>query len=132
MNRHDDASDFQTVYSIRLHERAISDIDLAYLRFADLVSRKIANEWLDGIKESISDLSFNPRRFGLVPEKFNLEVRQILFRSSGSQATYCIIFTISGEEQDTRDAPMVTVLHVRHSVSRPISRNLARQIVSEE
>ena len=121
MNRDAD-SEKLVVYALRLQERAIRDINIAFVRFAEMVSPDIAKQWRKGIREAISGLSINPRRYPLVQEKFQGEVRQILYRRPGSKTAYRIVFSITGEETDSSEAPAVSILHVRHAAARPITR----------
>ncbi|MBC7529371.1 MAG: type II toxin-antitoxin system RelE/ParE family toxin [Chthonomonadaceae bacterium] len=108
------------------------DIESAYVRFADLVSAEVADKWRDGIQETIAGLAYNPRRYPRAPENFQREVRQIVYRRAGSKVAYRILFIVTGESEDSSDAPTVTILHVRHASSRPVTRTQARQIETEE
>ena len=113
-------------------ERAVRDINIAYVRFAELTTPDIADAWRNGLKEAIAGLATNPRRYPLVPERFRRKVRHIVYRRQGSKTAYRILFTITGEEEASQDAPTVTILHVRHAASRPISRTQAREIEAQE
>lgn len=132
MNEPDAHSEQPRIYALRLQERAVRDINIAYVRFAELVSADIADEWRVGIQEAIAGLATNPRRYPRVPERFQREVRHALYRRPGSRTAYRILFTITGEEEGSQDAPTVTILHVRHASSRPITRTQARQIEAQE
>jgi plasmid stabilization system protein ParE len=130
VNDRSSGSDRPSSFALRLHERAFRDINAAHARFAALVSPEIADEWRDGLREAIASLAAKPRRCPLAPERFRREVRQLLYRRPGSRTAYRILFTLSGQEPDSPDAPTVTVLHVRHASARPISRAQAREIES--
>lgn len=119
-------------YVIRLRERAVRDINTAYVRFAEVVSEAVANEWRDGLTEAIAGLAISPRRYPLAPERFRREVRQFLYRRSGSQVAYRVLFTILGEEAQSPDPPTVIILHVRHASARSVTRRQAREIETEE
>src|SRR5436853_3180747 len=99
MNPEDNSASEQYVYALRLQERAIRDITAAYVRMADLISLKVANEWRDGLRDAIAGLATNPRRYPRVPEKFKREVRHLIFRRTGSKAAYRVLFAITDAEE---------------------------------
>ena len=132
MNEQESDANRIEIYALRLKERAVRDMDSAYIRFAELVSPEVADQWRDGLQNAIAGLAYNPRRHSLAPENFQREVRQIVYRRSGSKVAYRILFTITGELEGSQDAPTVTILHVRHASSRPMTRTQSRQIESEE
>ena len=132
MSKQDDDEKKPVIYALRLQERAIRDINIAFVRFAETVDPDIARQWRKGVREAISGLSANPRRYPLVPEKFQGEVRHILYRRTGSSSAYRIVFSITGEEADSDDAPTVSIIHVRHAAARPMTRKEARQIESQQ
>src|SRR5258706_13313746 len=80
MNPQDDHPQEVQVYVLRLQERAIRDITAAFVRLAELVSLKVADEWREGLRSTIAGLATHPRRFPLAPEAFKREVRPLLFR----------------------------------------------------
>lgn len=121
-----------THYALRVHERALRDIDAARLRFTELVSEAVADEWLDGLRTAIADLAGNPRRYARVPERFRREVRHLVYRRLGSRVAYRVLFTITGEQEGSPEAPTVTILHVRHGAARPITRAEAREIEADQ
>lgn len=116
------------VYALRLQELAVRNITAAYVRMAELVSPEIADEWRDGLLRDIAGLATYPRRHPLVAEKFKREVRHFVYSRPKSQTAYRVLFTITGEQQSSFDPPTVTILHVRHGATRPITRVEARQI----
>jgi plasmid stabilization system protein ParE len=119
-------------YALRFQERALRDIDAAYVRLAELSSADIADRWLDELRDTIATLAETPRRFPIAPERFSREIRQILFRRSGSRITHRIMFTITGEGNDASDSPTVTILHVRHGAAKPLTRPETRQLENLE
>ena len=86
---------------------------------------RLLTHGVGGLKETIAGLSTRPRRYSVVPERFRREVRHALYHRPGSQSVYRILFTITGEQESSEDAPTVTILHVRHASSRPITGTLS-------
>lgn len=119
-------------YALRFTERARRDLDIATAHFAQAASPEIAVAWREGIYEAIASLATFSRRCPRAPERFRREVRQLIYRRPGSRVAYRILFTISGEEEGSLEAPTVTIFHVRHASARPITRTQAREIESEE
>jgi plasmid stabilization system protein ParE len=119
-------------YAIRLQERAIRDVTAAFVRLAELGTVRAANAWHDGLKTAIGGLATNPHRFPRAPERFQGDVRHMLYRRSSSSITYRVLFMISEAGPDSVDPPTVTILHVRHASMRPLTRTQARQIESPE
>lgn len=117
-----------TLFAIRLTERAQRNIDAATVRFAETVSPEVAIEWRDGLYQVLASLAIFPRRYPTPPETFGREVRQLVYRRSGSAAAYRIFFAITGENPGTADAPTVTVLHLRHAASKTLTRGEIRDM----
>lgn len=78
--------------------------------------------------KAIGELATMPRRCPVVPERFQREMRQLLYQRPGSQVKYRILFTITGEQESSPEPPTVTVFHVRHASARPITRTQIREI----
>ena len=119
-------------YAIRLSERALRDIDLATLHFAETAGVEVAIAWSDGLYEQLKSLSSSPRKFGHPRERFKGEVRQMIYRRQGSRVSFRILFAIRDEDPSKLDAPTVTILHIRHAAARPIPRKEARAIESTD
>ena len=68
MNTQDDDSQESQTYVLRLQERATRDITAVFVRLAELVSLKVAEEWRDGLRNAMAGLATNPRCFSLAPE----------------------------------------------------------------
>jgi plasmid stabilization system protein ParE len=132
MSDTEDKDEPTQTYALRFTERARRDLDAATVYLAETASPEIAVAWREGVYETLSSLATFPRSCPLVPEKFRLETRQILYRRPGSQAAYRILFTITGEQAQSPDPPTVTVLHVRHASAHPITRTQVREIESGE
>ena len=118
-------------YVVRLRERASRDIDAAYVRFAEVASEIVAEEWREGLLDALADLTTMPRRFPPVSERFRREVRQMLYRRSGSQVAYRVLFTFIGEQAQSLDPPTIVVLHVRHASAKAITRAEIRELEAE-
>ena len=110
-------------YVVRLNERAINDINAAYVRIAEVVSESVANAWREGLADAMASLSIFPRSHPLASEKFRTEVRQLLYQRPGSQISYRILFTIIEDEGPAHDAPTVLILHIRHAAARPATND---------
>ena len=132
MNASNASNEEPVAYVVRLRERAVRDINAAYVRMAEEVSDAIADQWREGLYEALATLATMPRRCPLVPERFRGEVRQRLYQRSGGQAKYRILFMITGEEISSLEPPTVEVIHVRHASARPITRTQAREIEAAE
>ena len=132
MSPDDPPADDLVPYVLRLRERAVRDITAAYVRFAEVVSVAIADEWRDGLMDTIAGLATLPRRYPVAPERFRGEVRQLRYQRPGSQVAYRVLFTITGEQAQSPDPPAVIILHVRHATTRRMTRTQIREIESAE
>ena len=132
MSRKDAESEELRVYAVRFQERAIRDLNAAYVEMAERVSLDAANVWRNGLSESIAGLATLPRRCPFAPEKFKREVRRLLYRRAGNNAAFYVLFTITGEQENALDPPTVTLLHIRHASARPLTKAEARQIETLE
>jgi hypothetical protein len=47
-------------YAVRFNERAARDLEAAYVRFGELSSEAIANEWRDGFLDATARRAFAP------------------------------------------------------------------------
>lgn len=115
-------------YALRFSSRALADIDEAYLRFAELASQSVADDWKDGLFDAVARLATVPGR-QIVPEatRFRQEVRQIIYRRPGSRVAYRVLFIA---QEEGPDGPVVNIVTVRHGAARPITRAEARDIES--
>ncbi len=124
----DDLSEEPVTYAIRITERAQRDIDLATVHFAETASEETAIAWREGLNEWLGTLATFPRRCPRAPERFKREVRQGIYRRPGSRVNYRILFSLDNEDADALDAPMVVILHIRHSAARPLTRSQILEI----
>jgi plasmid stabilization system protein ParE len=127
-----DRSEQPRIYAVRTTERARRDLDAATIHFAETASPEIAAAWREEILDAFASLATLPRRCSLAPERFRGEVRHLVYRRPGSRTAYRVLFTITGEEVDSLEAPTVTIFHVRHASARPITRSEARRMEKEE
>ncbi len=116
-------------YALRFSHRALADIDAAYARFVELTEQSIADDWKDSLFDAIARLATNPVR-SIIPEaeRFQQEVRQILYRRSGSRVAYHVLFTVQVSDLD---GPIVNIITVRHGAARPITRSEAKAIAAD-
>ena len=120
-----------TQYVIRLTERALRDIDAAYLWVAEATSLDLADAWLSELELTLAGLSQFPRRYPEVKERFRLSVRQVIYRRQESRIAHRILFTLLNEESE-EDAPTVRILHLRHTSRRSLTRRDIREIESSD
>src|SRR5437773_1279768 len=103
MSSEDDPDQQALTYAIRFTERAQRDLDAATVRFAETASVEIAVAWREGVYEALASLALFPRRYPRAPERFQREVRQLLYRRPGSQTAHRILFIVRGEEAAAPD-----------------------------
>lgn len=87
------------------------ELDEIYIRISN-DSPMTAKRWYSKLLKEIQSLSHFPRRFGLAPEDFKEEVRQMLHGNRGH--VYRVLYTIRDE--------VVNILHVRHGARRWIKK----------
>lgn len=123
-----DADDAFPAHALRFSRRALADIDAAHARFVEMVDQEVADDWKDGLLDAIARLATTPGR-QIIPEarRFQQEVRQIIYRRSGSRVAYRVLFTV---QASSPDGPIVHIVTVRHGAARPITRAEARAIKS--
>ncbi len=121
------ANDDAPTYAIRILPHAERDIEAHLVYIADMVGVEVGRSWYDGLRDAIALLSQNPRRHSVISEnqRFRREVRQFLYRRTPHGPAWRVLFIV---QEETEDAPTVSVLHVRHAAQRPITRSEARQI----
>ncbi len=117
------------VYAIRVLSFARAEIDFAHARITQFAGERTADEWQADLEEAISYLATNPIR-PLIAEQnlFQIEVRQLLYRSGRHSFVYRVLFTI---QDNSPDGPQVIVLRLRHASTEPIKPYEARQIESD-
>jgi plasmid stabilization system protein ParE len=122
--------DRPTVYVIRYSERALRDIDEVLSWLKDNVSEEAAVEWRDGFFTRVSILSTFPMGHPAAPEasRFARPVRHLLYRRLSSASGHRVLFTLSSP---IGEPPTVTILHVRHTSRRPITKAEARTIEAQ-
>lgn len=119
------------VYGLRFTDRALAHIDAAYARFSEVSGQDIADAWKDGLLDEVSALATLPLRHPAPAEAahFRGNVRQLLYRRSGSRAVYRLLFAVL---ENGPDGPVVTILALRHGAARPITRAEAKEMEAEE
>ena len=118
-------------YVIRLRERAMRDIDAAYVRIAEAISERAAAGWSIDLEDTLASLALFPQRCPIAQEAFHHEVRQLLYQRSGSRLAYRILFTIINDGTESSEPPTVVILTVRHASAKEMSRGDIRQIETE-
>ncbi len=123
-------SDF-TTYAIRIHRKAAADIEEAYQELAAFSGEEFANDWQDGLWETISTLATLPKRRPLADENrlFQNDVWAHSYRLRKSHIMHHIFFEVVEESED---APYIYVLHIRHASRKPMTRAEAREIEKDE
>lgn len=120
-------SDEGQTYAIRFHRQARQDMDEARERLADMRGQDHADNWHDGLLDTLAGLAINPNRHPLAHENrlFQDEVHVFPYRRSRDSVAYRVFYTIAEADDD---AAFVYVLHVRHGARKPITRAEARKI----
>lgn len=93
-------------------------------------SEQRALEWHQGLYTAISGLTQNPRRYAVQSaesKKIGREVRREIYRHTPrNRATAYYLFYMVQDETD--DGPLVTVVHIRHTSRKPMTRAEAKNI----
>lgn len=94
-------SDFKT-YAIRIHRKAATDIEEAYQQLAAFSGEELANDWQNGLWETISTLATLPKRRSLADENrlFQNDVWAHSYRLRKSRVMHYIFFGIVEEDED--------------------------------
>jgi plasmid stabilization system protein ParE len=117
------------IYAIRFTRSARSEIDHARDRLAILTDEDAADDWREGLFESISHLATGPHRpLAVESALFEVEVRAFTYRRSGSQVGHRILFTI---REETADGPKLIVMALRHGSAAPLRPYEARNIADD-
>lgn len=116
---------------IRSTKRARGDMEAAEERLAALAGEEIAEAWTEGLESEIAKLAQLPTRWPIAEEDklFRESVRRMLYRRTPSGPAYRILFVM---RESSDDAPTVTIIHVRHSSQKPMTRKEAREIEAAE
>ena len=119
------------VYSLRFTGRALAHIEAAHVRFSEVSGQDAADAWKGGLLDEVSTLATLPLRHPVPAEaaRFRRNVRQLLYRHSGSRVIYRLLFAVL---KDGPDGPVVTILALRHGAARPITRAEAKEMEAEE
>ncbi len=113
-------------YVLRFTEYARRNLDAATVSLADSVSVDVAIAWREGLYQTLASLASFPRRCPRAPEKFQGEVRQLIYKLPGNRVSHRILFAVT--EADAFEVATVTILHIRHGSARPLTRVEARRI----
>ena len=85
----------ETLYAIRLSNRASSDIDDVYEWMELTEGLSIAKKWRDSLYTAVASLSRSPvRPLARENELFNAEVRFIKFRRTPHSAAYRVLLEL--------------------------------------
>ena len=114
-------------YAIRFRSRARLELDEARVRLAEMTDLDHAIEWYNGFLDALATLADNPSRTRLAPENdyFRDTVHAYVYRLTSRGVAYQVYYTIV---ETVEDAPSVTILHIRHSARKPMTRAEARKI----
>ena len=115
-------------YAIRFRRQARQDMDEARERLADIMSQDHADNWHDGLIDSLAGLATNPNRYPLAHENrlFQDDVHVFPYRRSRDSIAYRVFYTIAEATDD--DAAFVYVLHIRHGARKPMTRAEVQKI----
>ena len=123
-------SDFGS-YAIRLHHKAVADIEEAYQQLAAFSGEEFADDWQDGLRAVISSLATLSKRRPLADENrlFQNDVWVYTYQFRKSRVIYRVLFEAA---EKSEDAPYIHVLHIRHASRRPMTRTEAREIEKDK
>lgn len=121
-------------YAVRFSPRAECEaIDAAADHAERTGSPERGSTWYVGLREAAGKLASYPTRFPVRQRESRLlgeTMRAFLYRlTPDSRAIYHAFYTV---EDNSPDGPRVTILHVRHSARRPLTRREAGQITRDE
>ncbi len=128
----EDPSEADQVWSLRLTQRARTDIDTAYVSLSERISTDFADTRQEGLEEAIASLSRLPERCLAAPEADYFPpplVRQFLYHRAKSKMIYRVLFRLY---ENTDDAPFVRLIAVRHSGQAPITEEEAKRLQEAE
>ncbi len=132
MNGNVDGEDARP-YAVRLSQQADQDAAEATLYLDDATPDKtLAMQWLTGLYLEIGRLATLPQRHAVAEREtrlFGRETRRVVYRRSAASVAYLVFFSIVEEGEE---GPTVTVLHIRHSSRKPLTRAEARQILANQ
>ncbi len=114
-------------YAIRFRSRARRELDEARIRLAEITDRDHAQEWHNGFLDALALLADNPNRNVIAHESrfFRETVRAFVYRLTVRGVAYRIFYSIVEPKED---APVVSIMHIRHASRKPMTRAEARKI----
>ena len=106
-------------HRIDISSVAKAEADAAFLSFAQYTPPARAQEWYQGLIQTIASLKTMPRRCPIARESafFSQEVRQVVYGQG--KHTYRILFTVL----DDQSTPTVRILHIRNAAQRAIGES---------
>ena len=124
-------ADQPLIWAIRYTRRAKADSLAALEYFTDREGVELGRAWKKGFDFEVAKLAQLPTRWPLAEEDklFREQVRRMLYRRTPSSPAYRVLFVLR-ERPD--DAPTVTIIHVRHSAQKPMTRKEAKEITAAE
>lgn len=119
------------VWAIRYNRRAKSDILAAWHHLAGSASEQIADALEKGLYAEISKLAQLPTRWPVAEEDklFRESVRRMLYQRTPGGPAYRVLFVM---RENPDDAPTVTIIHIRHSAQKLVTRKEAKEIEASE
>lgn len=86
----------------------------------------LARLWYAGLREAVSTLSEQPRRYAVRARESQLigrETRCLLYRRTSGSVAYHVFYFV---EEDGDDGPRVIVFRIRHASRRPMTSQEAQ------
>ncbi len=108
-------------YAVRLALSAGRELVEEHDRLTNVSSPNAAEDWRNGLLDSVRSLATLPERCVVAPEDKHFSngiVRQLLYRRKRGP-TWRILFTV--HEADENDPPTVQVHHIRHGALAPMT-----------
>lgn len=121
--------DEPTRYVVRVTLWARNEVDQAQLAIEALSGLEASLDWEQGFWESVETLRIMPyRAVARETVRFPFEVRQLVYRRTGSSYAHRILYTI---QETSQWGSAVFVIHVRHGSRDDISAMEARIITQQ-
>ena len=117
-------------FAIRFSPRARRELDEARVRLAEITDPDHAYEWYNGFLDALALLADNPNRNAVAYESrfFRETVHAFSYRLTVRGVAYRVFYTITEPKED---APIVSLMHIRHASRKPMTRREAREIETD-
>lgn len=117
-------------YVIRFRSRARRELDEARIRLAEITDLDHAQGWHNGFLDALALLADNPNRNVIAYESrfFRETARAFVYRLTVRGVADRIFYSIVEPKED---APVASIMHIRHASRKPMTRAEARKIEAD-